>query len=129
MAPQKVLQLPSDFAATENPESVLSNPISNARLGENNTRVVGVLFDLLPELAYVDAQILRIFGMCRPPDRRENLLVGHYPAGVTGKKRQQSNSLGVSLSSAPARVARWRTESTSRLPTRNSEVSALRCMR
>ena len=47
-----------------------------------------MFFDLLPELAYIDAQILRVFGVCWSPDRRKNLLVGDDTAGVPGEKRQ-----------------------------------------
>ena len=46
----------------------LSYSITNSRLGQNDTRVVGVFFDFLPELADIDAQILRILGMRRSPD-------------------------------------------------------------
>jgi len=48
-----------------------------------------MFFDLLPKLADVDAEILRILGMRRSPDCRENLLMGDHAARVSGEKRQQ----------------------------------------
>ena len=81
------------------------------------------------KLADIDAEILRIFRMRRSPDRRENLLMGHHAAGVLARNDSSSNSFGVSLSSAPARVARWRTEWTSSPPTFSTGISDFRCMR
>ena len=43
-------------------------------------------FDLLPELTDIDAQILGILGVRRPPDGREHLLVGDDPSGVARKE-------------------------------------------
>ena len=63
----------------------------------------------------------------RPPSRI-CLWVTTRPACLA-RNDSSSNSFGVSLSSAPARVTRWRTASTSRLPTRSTGISALRCMR
>jgi hypothetical protein len=61
---------------------VLGNPIANPRFGQHDPRVVRVIFNLLPQLADIDAEILRIFGVGRAPYRSENLFVGHYPTGV-----------------------------------------------
>ena len=38
-----------------------------------------MVFDLLPQLADIDAQILRVLGMRRPPDGGQDLLVGDAP--------------------------------------------------
>ena len=65
---------------------VLSNPIPDARLGQNNPRVVGVIFNLVPQLADIDTQILRILRMRRAPHRSENLFMGHHAAGMPGQE-------------------------------------------
>ena len=49
----------------------------------------GSLFDLLAQLADIDAQILRVLGVRRPPDGGQDLLVRQDLAGMAGKEREQ----------------------------------------
>src|SRR5262245_46109766 len=74
--------------------SVFRNSISDPRLRQNEPGVVGVVFDLLPQLADVDAKILRVFGMRRTPNRSQNLLVGQHAAGVPREEREKLEFLG-----------------------------------
>ncbi len=56
-----------------------------------------MLLDLLPELADIDPQILRVLGMSRSPNRRENLPVRHDPPGMLRQKRQELQFFGRQL--------------------------------
>src|SRR5437764_9308541 len=67
--------------------SAVRDPIADARLGQHDPGVVGMIFDLLAQLADIDAKILRVFGMSRAPDRGEDLLVGHDAPGMAGEER------------------------------------------
>ena len=109
--------------------SVFSDPVADPRFCQDNARVVGVFFDFLPKLADIDAKILRIFGMRRPPNGRQNLLMGDDPAGMPREKREQLEFLRRQLEFGSCACCAWRTASTSRLPTRSSGISAFRCMR
>src|SRR5665647_3009382 len=60
--PKRLLNARSESDA-HSYQLTLRNPVANPRLRENNARIVGVFFDLLPKLAHIDAQILRIFDM------------------------------------------------------------------
>ena len=62
------------------------NPVSNARLGDDDRGVSGLRFDLLTQLPNVNAEVLRVLGMRGSPDGSEDLLVGHDLAGMTGKE-------------------------------------------
>src|SRR5437016_4005032 len=66
--------------------SALRHPIADARLGQHDLRVVGLVLDLLAQLADIDPQILRVLDMRRPPDRGEDLLVRQHPASVAGEE-------------------------------------------
>src|SRR5262245_26185658 len=69
--------------------SALRDPIANARFGQHYFRIVRMLFNFLPKLADVNAQVLRIFGMRRTPHRGQNLLVSHHASRVFRQERQQ----------------------------------------
>src|SRR5438552_12722276 len=73
----------------EDAPSAFRHPIADARLGQHDLRVIGLVLDLLPQLADIDPQILRVLDMRRAPDRGEDLLVRQHPASVAGEERQQ----------------------------------------
>ena len=88
-----------------------------------------MFFDLLPELADIDAQILRVLGMRRAPDRGENLLVGDDAAGVAGEKRQQLELLRRKLDLCARARGTVAHGSIFDSADAQERVSALRCMR
>src|SRR5262245_33536340 len=65
----------------------LGHAIPNSGLGQNDPRIVWVLFNLLPQLADIDAQILRILDMRGAPHRSENLPVRYHAPSVLCQER------------------------------------------
>ncbi len=63
-------------------------PQSDARLGQDDLRIVRSGLDLLPKLADVDPEVLRVLGMRRAPYGGENLLMREHPAGMTRGTRE-----------------------------------------
>ena len=55
--------------------------------------IVRMVFDLLAQLADVDAEILRVFGMRRAPDCGQDLLVGEHAAGREQSKVEHERLL------------------------------------
>jgi hypothetical protein len=65
--PQRLRQ-----SAPEKPNA-LRNAVANSGLGEDHNRIVRILFHLLTQLTDIAAQILRVFGVRRTPDRGQDL--------------------------------------------------------
>src|SRR5262245_1809402 len=65
------------------------NPIPNPGLGQDDLRIIRPRLDLLPELADIDPQILRVLGMRWSPDGGKDLAMRHHAPGMPRQKRQQ----------------------------------------
>ena len=100
-------------------------PIADAGLGQDVVRPLGVGLDLLPQLAHIDAQILRV-GQIVPQLASRNLWVSTLPACCTSR-RSRSYSLGESFTSSSPTLTMRRTRSTERSPTWKTGRSPWTC--
>src|SRR5947209_16367954 len=66
-----------------------SRPVPDAGLGQDHRRIRRIEFDLLPELAHVGPQILRVLLVSGSPYRRENVLVRDDLARMAGQDGQE----------------------------------------
>src|SRR5208337_1237124 len=69
--------------------SSLGGAVADARLGLDDSGRGRVAFDLSPELADEDAQILRILGVRGAPDGRQDLAMGDDASRIAKKDRQK----------------------------------------
>ena len=69
-----------------------------------NVLLAGIGFEFLAQLADKNAEILRLMGRLCAPDGGEEGSMGYDLAGVTGKVKSSSNSLGVRWTGFPSRV-------------------------
>jgi hypothetical protein len=74
--------------------------ITNARLGCDDARPVGVRLDLLPQLAHQYPQVLDVDRLLSPNFLQE-LLVRHHQPGVRGKQMQKAVFLAGQLNALP----------------------------
>ncbi len=68
---------------------LVRHAVAHARLGAHDLRFGGVAFDLLPELADEDAQVVQVVGVGGAPDGGQQRAVGDDTAGVAGKEEQE----------------------------------------
>ena len=68
---------------------VRDKAIANARLGQDILRALRVGFEFLAQLAHVDAQVLGVICIGRPPHVGEDALVGKHPSVIGGQVGQQ----------------------------------------
>ena len=59
----------ADMVVSTGMRLVLRNPITDPGFRQNESRVVRVIFHLLPQLTDIDTQILCVFSMRRTPHR------------------------------------------------------------
>ena len=67
-------------------------PVADAGLGEDVVRALGIGLDLLPQLAHLDAQILRIGELV--PQLAEQISMRQHLAGVLHQHAQELELLG-----------------------------------
>ena len=80
-------------------------PIAHTRLADDQQRTSWIDFDLLPQFAYQNTQILDIFGMTSP-NLLYQLLMGHHEAGMGGQNTKKNILLACQLNTLP--VQRYR---------------------
>ena len=66
----------------------LIEPITDAGFADDQQRLGGIGFDLLPQLAHQDTQILNVAGT-RPPNVADQLLMGDDESDVGRKPMEQ----------------------------------------
>lgn len=72
-----------DVTLTRTINSLIGEPISHAGFGEQVSRLGGDGLDLAAELGQVDAEIVRVLAVMRPPHFFQELLMRDHPAGVS----------------------------------------------
>src|SRR5205085_4701804 len=67
----------------------LGEPVADAKLGQQDTRLGRVDLDLLADAAHKNPQIMRVVEVTRPPNLAEQLLVGDDLASMLSENLQQ----------------------------------------
>lgn len=71
------------------PLRILCEAVSNAKFGDKNARLGGILFDLMAQLANKNAQIMGIMRVASAPNFLQELRVRNDIAGVLCQDLQQ----------------------------------------
>ena len=65
-------------------------PVTDPGFGNQEARVIGIGFDLLPQLPHENSQILNVLMLIPGPDLLEQLIVRHHQADMHRKDMQQA---------------------------------------
>src|SRR5438309_9528746 len=63
-------------------------PVAHSRLGQEIARSCGLALELVAQVRHVDADVVRLLGVRRPPHFTKQLLVRDDLAGVMDERRQ-----------------------------------------
>lgn len=65
-------------------------PLADTRFGHEQARVVGIGFDLLPQLADENSQVLDILALIAGPDFLQQRVMRHHQPDMRGRNMQKT---------------------------------------